>query len=137
MAGVKGRSGGPRKNSGGKRPGAGRPPKFKKPAQPALPELTNAQEAALGASLPRAPDAPPPPMPAAGIKDAKEFLERVLAGEVVADAQQLEAAKLLLPFQHRKAGEIGKKEAAKEEAKKVANRFAPAPPRLMAAKTVN
>ena len=27
MAGVKGRSGGPRKNAGGARPGAGRPPK--------------------------------------------------------------------------------------------------------------
>ena len=38
MAGVKGRCGGPRPNSGGARPGAGRKPKIR-PAEPDLPAI--------------------------------------------------------------------------------------------------
>jgi phage terminase small subunit len=146
MAGVKGRSGGPRKNAGGKRPGAGRKPKPKAKAKQAprapLPELSAAQDAAIGASLPRGPAAPPEPEVAGegvGITDAKAFLEGVMAGRIVADESRLKAAQYLLPFQHRKLGEGGKKEHEKEQAGKVASRFAPAPPRLAAigGKSVN
>lgn len=121
MAGVKGRSGGPRPNSGGKRPGAGRKPKPR-------PEPTLAEEAAIGASLPPGPDAPKPVI----TTDAKTFLEAVVAGTVIATPDQISAAKALLPFQHPKLGEGGKKEQRKKDAESVAGRFAPAPPRLAA-----
>jgi phage terminase small subunit len=69
-----------------------------------------------------------------GVGDAKEFLERIVRGEIIANAQQLDAAKALLPYQHKKLGEAGKKELRKDEAGKVAGRFSPgAPPRLVAA----
>lgn len=125
MAGVKGRSGGPRKNAGGKRPGAGRKPKIPKPA--AVPAT---------ATLPPAtPDAPAETDAAArghGVTDAKLFLEKVMSGQIIADETQLRAAQALLPFQHKKLGETGKKEQRNEEAKGIVSRFAPAPPRLAA-----
>lgn len=75
----------------------------------------------------------PKPPADSGIGDAKEFLERVVRGDIVASAQQLNAAKALLPYQHKKLGEGGKKEKQQEEAGKVAGRFSPAaPPRLVA-----
>lgn len=137
MAGVKGRSGGPRKNSGGKRPGAGRKPKHANPAKPAprkrkaTPEPSAAEEAAIASRLPPGPDAPPPseePGNGLGVIDAKEFLEGVMSGRILADEARLKAAQYLLPFQHKKLGETGKKEQAKLDAGKVAGRFAAAPP---------
>lgn len=75
-----------------------------------------------------------PPADAAGIGDAKEFLERVVRGDLVPSKAQVDAAKALLPFQHRKLGETGKKEQRQEEAGKAGGRFNPAaPPRLVAA----
>jgi len=138
MAGVKGRSGGPRKNAGGKRPGAGRKPKERPKVKPkvraAQPEPSAADEAAIGARLPPGPDyapPPPPPEPAVAPADARLFLEGVLQGTYPADPDKIRAAQALLPFQHKKLGETGKKESQKEEAGKVAGRFAAAvPPRL-------
>lgn len=67
-----------------------------------------------------------------GIGDAREFLERVVRGELLPSIAQLDAAKALLPYQHRKLGDTGKKEQKKDEAGKVAGRFsASAPPRLV------
>lgn len=74
----------------------------------------------------------PQPPAQSEVQDAKQFLERVVRGEVVPSPAQLDAAKALLPYQHRKLGETGKKERKQEEAGKVAGRFAPAaPPRLV------
>ena len=109
MAGVKGRS-------GGRRPGAGRKPK---------------------AGVVVAPDASSASVPAAGVTftgDAKAFLETVVRGDVLPTPAQLDAAKALLPYQHKKLGESGKKEQKQDEAGKVAGRFAQAAaPRLIAA----
>jgi len=101
---------------GGKRPGAGRP-----------------RKADVRAKARRT----KPVKPAgAGTSDAKEFLERVVYGTVVPTAPQLEAAKALLPFQHRKLGEIGKKERRQDEAGKIGGRFRPAaPPNLSLVKS--
>jgi phage terminase small subunit len=67
---------------------------------------------------------------AAGVTDSKVFLQRVLTGAVIPTNAQMDAARSLLPFQHKKLGETGKKEQRKEDAGKVTGRFSPAPPRL-------
>jgi phage terminase small subunit len=68
---------------------------------------------------------------ATGITDSKEFLEAVVRGEITPNELQMEAARSLLPFQHRKLGEAGKKEQRKDDAGQVVKRFAPASaPRL-------
>jgi len=97
---------------GGRRPGAGRPKKGeeRKKVEP---------QQATGV------------LAAEGVTDAKEFLERVLKGLVSPTLVQMDAARSLLPFQHKKLGETGKKEQKKEDAGKV-SRFAPAPPRMAA-----
>ncbi len=125
MAGVKGRSGGPRKNAGGKRPGAGRKPKHPKPAAPSAATVSSPAKS----DKPAEPDAP---ASAVDTTDAKLFLERVMSGQIIANDTQLRAAQALLPFQHKKLGETGKKEQRNEEAKGIVSRFAPAPPRLAA-----
>jgi phage terminase small subunit len=66
--------------------------------------------------------------------DSKEFLEAVVANRNVKLAQRMEAAKTLLPFQHGKIGEKGKKENVKDAARQSAGegRFAAAaPPKLV------
>ena len=66
--------------------------------------------------------------------DAKEFLEAVVASPNVKLAQRMEAAKTLIPFQHGKIGEKGKKETKADSAKvaSTSGRFAtPAPPKLV------
>lgn len=104
MAGVKGRSGGARQ-------GAGR--KQKPPATESLPEPPAQAD---GRALPR---------------DPKEFLERVMLGQVVPSVPQLEAAKLLVRIQAAPAG--GKKQKLAEDAEKVAGKFGarPAPLKLV------
>jgi phage terminase small subunit len=99
---------------GGRRPGAGRPRKGEERQKPAQAEA----EQALAVS---------------GTTDSKEFLERVLSGVILPTNIQMDAARSLLPFQHKKLGETGKKEQRAEDAGKVAGRFAPSPPRLAAA----
>lgn len=108
MAGVKGKSGGPRKNAGGARPNSGgaRPGAGRKPVEPAV----------------------------TGQTDAKAFLESVIAGLVEASPAQIRAAQALLPFQHKKLGESGKKEDKQDAAERVSKRFnSSAPPKLVAA----
>lgn len=95
---------------GGRRPGAGRP--AKKAASSQSRQVKTPEPAVSQTS------------------DAKEFLIQVIRGAIRPTALQMEAAKALLPFQHRKLGESGKKDQQKEDASKVARRFAPAPPRL-------
>lgn len=104
MAGVKGKSGGPRKNSGGARPGAGRPPK-PKPEPVLIPEV-----------------------------DMLTLLQDIAMGRTDATAIQVRAAIAAVQYTHAKKGEGGKKEQKQEAAEKVAKRFqAAAPPKLVAA----
>jgi phage terminase small subunit len=67
MSGVKGRSGGPRANSGGKRDGAGRKP-----------------------------SAPSPEVPVSSNYTPKSYLDAVVRGDEPADAYRIQAAKALL-----------------------------------------
>lgn len=105
MAGVKGRSGGPRKNAGGARPGAGRKPKQKAP-----------------------------PAPIADC-DMLQLLQDIALGKVEASQVQVRAAIAAVQYTHPKVGEGGKKQQRAADAGKVAEgggRFAPrTPPRLV------
>ena len=106
MAGVKGRSGGPRPNSGGARPGAGRKPK-EKPT--------------------------PPPPPVHEEQDMLSLLQAIALGHVEATPIQVRAAIAAVQYTHAKVGEGGKKEQKQADAEKVASRFASAaPPKLVA-----
>lgn len=104
MAGVKGRSGGRRPNTGGARPGAGRPRKL--PLE-------------IGV-IPH-------------YEDPKEFLMAIMNDSSIDGRARIDAAKALMPYVHKRLGEGGKKEARKAEAKKVASgKYAPAePPKLV------
>lgn len=100
MAGMPGRS-------GGKRPGAGRPPKD--PAD----DLTIATS---------------------GDQKPAEFLLTVMNDNAVADKLRIDAAKALLSAEVRRAENGGKKEEQAAAAKKVASKFTtPTPPKLVAA----
>lgn len=88
MAGVKGKSGGPRKNAGGARPGAGRKPKPK-------PEIV--------------------PIPEC---DMLKLLQDVALGRVEATSIQVRAAIAAVQYTHTKRGDGGKKEEAEDRAKK-------------------
>ena len=105
MAGVKGRSGGPRANSGGARPGAGR-----KPAPKVMLDI------------------PVPVADSLAHKDPMVFL-MALMNDLEADIKvRADAAKALLPFIHGKKGEGGKKDEQLDAAKKAGKgRFAAAP----------
>lgn len=105
MAGKPGRSGGPRENSGGARPGAGRPPK--EPQKPAEPTDK---------------------------RDPLEFLLDVMQGKLEPSPDQLKAAIAATQYLHTKKGDGGKKEGELAAAKKVASKYAVStPPRLIAA----
>lgn len=71
-----------------------------------------------------------------GITDAKAFLEGVVAGQIEASAAQIRAAQALLPFQHPKKGEAGKKDdAANRQKAASAGKFGVRQgPRLVASK---
>jgi len=73
MSGTKGKSGGPRKNAGGARAGAGRPKR-----------------------------APAAPVAAVEYHDAQSYLEAVVRGREPADQVRVQAAKAILPFQVRR-----------------------------------
>jgi phage terminase small subunit len=100
---MKGRSGGPRPNSGGAREGAGRPPK-----EPTLLELTG------------------------NYSDPKDFLRAVMNDSMTDAKVRVDAAKALMPYEHTRLGEGGKKEAKQQAAQEVgAGKFAAsAPPPL-------
>ena len=109
MAGVKGKSGGPRPNAGGRREGAGRK---KKPTVPVAPETAQVD--------------PGEPL------DPRPTLELVALGHLEVSTQQFKALTALLPYVHTKKGDGGKKEQQQAAAEKVAGRFAPAaPPKLV------
>lgn len=121
---------------GGFRAGAGRPRKDGKPIQRKAvllktPEKTEtATEKRLNVAAERVAEA-------IGIRpdgDAEAFLAGVMGNEDVDLRIRMDAAKSLLPFQKKKAGDIGVKEERKEAAKEVSKgRFAPsAPPKLVA-----
>ena len=94
MAGVKGRSGGPRENAGGARPGSG--PKKKPPVVVSV-DLVESK---------------------GGVFDPRPILEKVALGLIEVNAQQYKALTALLPYTHPKFGEGGKKDAKDEAAKK-------------------
>lgn len=104
MAGVKGRSGGARPNSG--------------------PKPKEAQKL----------DIPVPVGDTLAHKDPKVFLLALMNDLEADVKLRADAAKALMPFMHTKLGEGGKKEQQAEAAKKVASKFASAmPPKLVAA----
>lgn len=121
MAGVKGKSGGPRenaggprKNSGGARPGAGRKPK-EKPEPVVIPR--EASKAIDGEPL-----------------DPRPALELIALGMLDVPQQQYKALVALLPYVHTKKGDGGKKEEAQQRAEVAASKFRrSAPPKLVAA----
>lgn len=107
MAGQPGRSGGPRKNAGGARPGAGRPKKEKQPPPPAI-EIAE--------------------------RDMLSLLQDVALGRVEATALQVRAAIAAVQYTHTKKGDGGKKEEVQERAEQAASKFRrSAPPKLVAA----
>lgn len=103
MAGKKGRSGGPRANSGGARPGAGRKPK--------APEL-NLSELLL-------------------TTDPQKFLQGVMNDMQTDIKVRVDAAKALMPYEYAKKA-TGKKDQQKSAAEQAAGggRFGPAKPPL-------
>lgn len=103
MAGKPGRSGGPRANSGGARPGAGRKPK------PVVPVEGAPQDA----------EAP----------DMLRFLQDVALGRIEANATQVRAAVAAVQYTHTKRGDGGKREEEAERARRAGSgRFAAAAP---------
>ena len=115
MAGVKGRSGGPR-------PGAGR-----KPAPQTVVDAAGAVLQVAADKVAKKHDI------ANGSTDPAAFLESVIGNVNVDLAARMDAAKALLPYRHKKVGEAGKKEEKQAAAEKVAGRFgAAAPPKLRA-----
>lgn len=105
MAGIKGRSGGSRANTGGARSGAGRPP-----VAPAM----------------------LPAMPATS--DPLEFLRQVMSNPETEARLRIGAAAAQMPYVHGKVGETGKKAEKREAAEKAASgKFASTKPpvRLM------
>ena len=86
------------------------------------------RQRAVDKSAPAAP-APPerPPFDLAalvGFSDPKAFLKAVMNEPDVDLRQRVEAAKALMPFEHQKKGEGGKKDAQADAAKQAANKFA-------------
>lgn len=97
--------GGPRENSGGARPGAGRPPK-----PPSLLDMIGSYD------------------------DPEKFLRAVMNASEVEAKIRVDAAKALMPYVHAKKADPTKKGDKEEAAKKAATgRFAPkSGPRLVA-----
>jgi hypothetical protein len=119
MAGVKGRSGGPRKNAGGARSGAGRPAKAaaEKSANAKAPRKTR------GTACDKPATTPLPDM------DMLKLLQDIALGRVPASATQVRAAVAAVQYTHHKLGEGGKKDAKQKQAEGITGgRFAPRPP---------
>jgi phage terminase small subunit len=109
MAGVPGKSGGPRPNSGGARSGAGR--KKKQPSE------KSANEAPAEIAE----------------RDMLTLLKDIALGRVEATTGQIRAAIAAVQYTHMKKGDGGKKDEEAEKAKKAgAGKFAAAaPPKLV------
>lgn len=131
MAGVKGRSGGPRANAGGARAGSGRKPKDEKESANQTAVHEGLEPQAHGGALKRKKSTS---VPAPADMNMVDFLEQVALGLREATNIQVRAAIAAAQYKNLKKGDGGKKEEQAEGAKKVANRFAPtAPPKLITA----
>lgn len=134
MAGVKGKSGGPRKGAGGARPGAGRKPK-NKPEQSAN-HRTKAVEEFLepqphGGALKRSTSE----SVQISERDMLTLLQDIALGNVEASDLQVRAAIAAVQYTHSKKGEGGKKDQRADAASRAAKgKFAAAPPPLRAVK---
>ncbi len=129
MAGVKGKSGGPRKNAGGARPGAGRKPKNT--------ELTSAggvqedlEPQANGGALKRSRSEPIP----ADDMDMLRYLQGVALGVIESTPLQVRAAIAAVQYTHAKKGEGGKKDEQAQAAEAAGRKFGSTPPPLRAVK---
>lgn len=60
--------------------------------------------------------------------DPKEFLKAAMNDQKLDHKLRLDAAKALLPFEHQRMGEGGKKEEKDKAAEKAANKFSTTPP---------
>lgn len=137
MAGVPGKSGGPRPNSGGARPGAGRKPKdlaeksANKPAAKRSAVQATLEPQAGGGALKRQKQVPV----AIAECDMLTLLKDIALGRVEASAGQIRAAIAAVQYTHIKKGDGGKKDEEADKAKKAgAGKFAAAaPPKLVAA----
>jgi phage terminase small subunit len=75
-------------------------------------------------AAPAAPQRPPFDLAAlVNFSDPKAFLKAVMNEPKVDLKQRVEAAKALMPFEHQKKGEGGKKEAQADAAKQAGNKF--------------
>lgn len=101
MAGVKGKSGGPRKNSGGARPGAGRKPRAK-PAESANPQPLRESQ--------------PAPLPVTD--EPLTFLLAVQNSALVDIKTRVRAAIAAAQYKHLKKGDGGIKDERQDAAKK-------------------
>lgn len=151
MAGVKGRSGGARPNSGPKPRtkdigtvlakaviAQAEPAPVKvvaKQEAPVVPVLAPIQAPAMVAAAPTPPAPPAPPAPVVqGAETPLEFLLAVMNNPMVEDRLRLDAAKTAAQYMHLKKGDGGIKEEKAEKAKKAAaGKFgaAPAPLRMV------
>ncbi|HFX2801152.1 TPA: hypothetical protein ACID7X_002174 [Pseudomonas aeruginosa] len=133
MAGVKGKSGGPRKNAGGARPGAGRKPKnsaiesAKESSGSVRDEL---EPQAHGGTLKRSRSEPV----LASKMDMLEYLQGVALGLIESTPLQVRAAIAAVQYTHAKKGEGGKKDEQAEAAKAAGRKFGSTPPPLRAVK---
>jgi phage terminase small subunit len=83
----------------------------------------------------RSPFAPGPDLPDDDLlesdDDPREFLRKAMKNAALDPRQRIDAAKALLPYEHPRIGEGGKKDAKADAAKKAANKFGtPAAPGL-------
>lgn len=96
-----------------------------------------AQKKPVDKSRKAAPKSAPPPAPTprppfdfaalVNFSDPKAFLKAVMNEPRADIKQRVEAAKALMPFEHERKGEGGKKQAKDEAAKQAANKFATPP----------
>lgn len=120
MAGVKGKSGGPRKGSGGARPGAGRKPKDS--AEKSANEYM--EEQPHGGALKRT-ESEPVEVPEMNML---ELLQEIALGRYDVSDRQLRAAIAAVQYTHAKKGEGGKKDEKAELAKQAGKKFGATPP---------
>lgn len=121
MAGVKGRSGGARPNTGGARPGSGPKPKPKPPVIPAVepikvPTAAEVAAAAAGTELPKAEDL--------NTSDTLKLLQDIAFGRIEVNPIQLRAAIAAVQYTHTKTHDGGKKEMQQKEAEEISGKFA-------------
>ena len=127
--------GGARPNTGGARPGAGRPRKIR-PAEIIKTEVPVVEQPVLIQAEPKPERIPSPPKPiklpairtVEATDDALLFLVRVMNDQEAPLDLRVRAATTAAQYQHVKAGDGGKKDARQEAAEKVASsgKFQPA-----------